>query len=242
MVSFNLLLIIIWLHQRFYFFLIGIMKTNKLTLTVIICFAFFGIKFQCGRDYLEPIEEKYSFEEKISISPYNLNYNVGDTMWLNFNVPGKKLFDTKTSTRVFYDSANFHALARVSLLYNNPFIADGPVASFIFPTGVVAQIGNYSGQTDAYVTFGCSPATDYKLLLGIVLIKKGAFSVSFNNNYVRECFTDQLSNARLTFQFDVADTHKQFYQQLPFANIGKKQDEYVLQQLDSKSAVVINVQ
>ncbi len=198
------------------------MKMKKINLFTIFLFAILSLQLQCDKGYDGmDIPEKYTFKEKVSISPYTLNYDVGDTIWLTVSIPGKKIFDEKTNTRVFYDSASFNTITQIDLLYNNPFIGNGPFASFIFPAGVSAFTQNSGGQTYASVTFGCSPSTDYHLSLGIVLIEKGAFSLSFYNSSIKKCFTENFENSRLTYEIDVVDTHKQFYQQLPLANIGK---------------------
>lgn len=220
------------------------MKSKKHILLLILLFVVVNLKFQCGRE-MPPTTIQYQFKEKVAITPYNLNYNVGDTVWLRVSVPGKKLFDEKTNSRIFFDSASINVSAGVELLYNNPFITTGPFATFIFPTGISANTYNGGGRTNAAITFGCNPSPDYNLLLGIVLIERGVFGISFigPSNYLYKCFTNYTPPlAWLNFAYDVNDPHKQFYQQIPFSNIGKQLDPSVMTSLDQKSIVVINVQ
>lgn len=218
------------------------MNSKNLIISLITLFAILNIKFQCGKEYDGTIpENKYEFREKVTISPYQLDYNVGDTIWLEVKVPGKKLFDEKTNTRIFFDSASFNTLAQIELLYNNPFVGNGPFASFIFPAGVSAFSNNGGAQTLASITYGCSPSSDYQLRLGIVMIHKGVIGISLFNSSIQKCFTDNYQNSKLTYAFDVNDTHKSFYQQLPFSDIGKKPADYVLENLDKKIMVVVNV-
>jgi len=189
-----------------------------------------------------PYQSNTLFKENVLITPYNLNDVVGDTVWLNINIPNKKIFDQTTNTRVFFDSASFSVIAQVDLLFNNPFIGTGPFASFIFPQGISVNTGNGGAQTYANISFGCSPSTDYNLMVGIVLIEKGVFGISFFNTAIRKCLINNYENSVLTFAFDVTDTHKQYYQQLPFSSIGKQIDTNILDRLDKKSMVIINVQ
>lgn len=218
------------------------MTSKKVFVVIALLFALLNVQLQCGKDYggIAP-EIKYEFRERVAITPYTLDYKVGDTIWLAVNIPDKKLFDEKTNEKIFFDSASFTTIAQVDLLYNNPFIGTGPFASFIFPAGISAYKGNGVGQTYANINYGCSSAAGYNLLIGIVLIEKGVFGISFFNTAIQKCFTGNFQSAKLTYVFDVNDTHKQFYQQLPFSAVGKKQENFVLERLDKKMMVVINV-
>jgi hypothetical protein len=217
------------------------MKPKRKILFVLLLAAI-SLKFQCDKGAGMEVPIDYTFAETVSITPYRLNYNIGDTFWINVIIPGKKLFDTKTSTKIFYDSASFNSIAQVDLLYNNPFIANGPFARFIFPQGVSAYTNTGGPQTYANITYGCAPSTDYRLSVGVILIEKGVFGISFFNTYINKCFSNTFKRSQLTFSFDVNDAHKQYYQQLPFINIGKQPSDDVLQRLDRKTTVVINVQ
>ena len=208
----------------------------------VLFLAAISMKFQCDKGVGIAVPIDHTFAETVSITPYKLNYNVGDTFWVNLSIPGKRLFDTKTNTRVLYDSASFNSIAQVDLLYNNPFIANGPFARFIFPQGVSAYSNTSGPQTYANITYGCAPSNDYRLSVGVILIEKGVFGISFFNTYINKCFSNNFRSSQLSFSFDVSDTHKQYYQQLPFINIGKQPSDDVLHRLDRKTMVVINVQ
>ena len=217
------------------------MKRHQIVLISIILMGLINIHTQCKRnDYTAP-DYKYSFKEKISISPYQLNYHVGDTVWFQLYVPGKKFNDTKTNTTVFFDSASINFDISCNLVFNNPYIGDGPFASFVFPQDVSAYTTNYSGTTQAFLSSGCSHSADYLIKVGVVLIQKGVFSVGVFTNGIQNCFNGYATNAQLSFSLDVDDTHKSFYEQLPFSDIAKTPDQNVESNLDSKIACIINV-
>lgn len=198
---------------------------------------------QCNKevpDYND--NNEYNFKETVTLSPFGLDYHIGDTIWLRVNIQGKKLFDENTGTRVFFDSALFKSNAAAQLLFSDPFLGDGPFVHYLFPSGVSAFTNDYSYQTLAFVDFGCAPSPDYTLQLGMVLLKKGVMGISFNNGSIMQCGTNNYKNSKLLFTFDVPDTHEQFYRQLPFASIGKTPDDNVLYSLKNKWMVVINVQ
>ncbi len=72
----------------------------KSTILFIILFAIISLKFQCEKGVGVSVPIENIFAETVSITPYKLNYNSGDTIWIIVNIPGKKLFDTKTNTRI----------------------------------------------------------------------------------------------------------------------------------------------
>jgi hypothetical protein len=218
------------------------MRTNKALIIFFLLMGLISIRTQCNKDFDVGPNYKYSFQEKASVSPYKLNYNTGDTIWIRINIPEKKLFDEITGTRVFFDSAGFTTNVQVFLLYNNPFIANGPFVKFIFSRGVSAYINNGGGQPSAQISYGCAPSNDYNMLVGIILLEKGVFGISVSNYNIQKCIHENYLNSSLSLSFDVSDTHKEFYQQLPLAEIGKKHNESYLQMLDKKTMIALNVQ
>ena len=217
------------------------LKNRIITIFILLAIASSTMFTQCPKDY-PYVPYEHWFKATASFTPYQLTYKVGDTIWINVNLPGKQLYDTITKKTIFYDSATFNSFASVQLLYNNPFITDGPFASFVFPENVVASTSNYNGYTAANVSFGCSPSPDYSLKLGIVLIKKGAFNIVFANSSMNNCFTGYAGHANATFVFDVPDTHLSFYQQLPLDSVGLTQNNDVISNLQKKSGIAINVE
>lgn len=207
----------------------------------VLLFGILNVKTQCNKNDVGLPETKYEFRQNVSITPYHLDYNVGDTVWLELSAPGKKLFDEKSNTQIVYDSVGFTSFAQIELLYNNPFVANGPFVSFIFPMGVSAYSGSGGPQTYATINYGCAPSTDYHLLLGMVLLQKGVFGVSMFNSAIQKCQNSYYQPAKLTYYLDVNDTHAQFYQQLPFSAIGKQLDTTVVERLNKKLMAVINV-
>ena len=167
---------------------------------------------------------------------------MGDSIYLQMYVPGKKFYDSKSDSKVFFDSASFNMGVFVSLQFNDPYVGDGPFVSFIFPKGVSAYTSNYSGTTQAFVTTGCSQSQDYLVKTGAVLLQKGVFSVGAFCNSIQNCYNGYATKAQLRFSLDVDDTHKSFYEGLPFSDIGKFESNDVLTQLDTKTAVITNVE
>ncbi len=218
------------------------MKQNTTILSFFILLGIISLKTQCDRNVPASPDYKYIFSEEISVTPYQLDYSVGDTIWMQLNVPGKKLYDSKSNSRIYFDSAGIVMSIPVMLLFNNPYVGDGPFVTFVFPKGVSAYTNSYSGNTTASITLGCTYYNNYIIDVGVVLLQKGVFSIGANGNDIQNCYTGYASYAQLSLTLQVADTHKTFYQSLPFADIGKKIDPAVLSLLDAKGIAVINVQ
>ena len=220
------------------------MKRNQVIIISIIFAGLINIKMECNKARVQNPDfiYKYQFQQKISIEPYQANYHVGDTIFFQMYVPGKKFYDSRSDSKVFFDSASFNMGVFVNLEFNNPYVGDGPFASFIFPPGVSAYTSNYSGTTQAYVTTGCSQSQDYLVTIGAVLIQKGVFSVGAFCNSVQYCNNGYATKVQLRLSLDVDDTHKTYYEGLPFSDIGKQVNKDVLSELDTKYAAVIVVQ
>jgi len=217
-------------------------------LRILISLIVFGLfvcttAMQCYRNYPQnDIKGQYGFKEGADILPYQVNYSVGDTIWINLNIPGKRIFDTISGSRVFYDSVNFNSIVQVDLLYKNPFTVNGALADFIFPLGVSAYTNTGGSQTFSQVSFGCAPSADYQLLLGIVLKQQGILGISFFNTSLKKCFLNAYDHNSFSLSFNVNDPHKNLYLQQSMGTIGKTHDPIFLNMLDRKTMVAINVQ
>jgi hypothetical protein len=217
------------------------MKRSPAIFIGLSLIALTNIFTQCRKDnYYEA--PKYSFKLPVDIRPYNLSYAVGDTVWLHLYAPGKMLFDTLSKTSILYDSANFSVSVNVHLLFNNPFIADGTMlASFIYTQGISAYETSNQSITYSQISFGCNQRGNYDLIVGIVFLKKGVFALSFFGS-VDKCFLNASYNYNpLQLYFNVNDSHLDFYNQLPFAEINQQPDFTIVSGLTNKLLVCVNV-
>ena len=216
------------------------MKTFKL-LIVLSIIAVTTIFTQCGKDMYPP-DYKYNFKQSVDITPYQLNYNKGDTIWVHVKIPGKKFYDTLSKQIIFYDSASIAASITVQLVYNNPFIANGvKLANFVYTPNISANETTNQNFTSSSIQFGCSQATDYDLLVGVIFTQTGVFTISLNG-FVQKCMSNTDGYYPLTYYFNVADSHVDYYKQLPFADISQQANFNIMKALNDKSVVCVNVQ
>lgn len=218
------------------------MKEKTFTALILVSTFIIIAGFQCYKDPINDVKAEFAFKENTVITPYQVNYRVGDTLWLDLNIPNKRILDTISGSRVFYDSVNFNCIVRVDLLYNNPFVVNDPLADFIFPLGVSAYTYTGGPQTHSQISFGCAPSSNYQLSIGIILKEKGVLGISFYNAYLKKCFSSSFDPNTLTLSFNVNDPHKNLYLQQPMSSIGKTHDPVFLNMLDARTMVAINVQ
>jgi hypothetical protein len=195
----------------------------------------------CGK-YRYPPDYQYYFKQPVDISPYKLNYNKGDTVWMQVHIPGKKLYDTLSKKTIFYDSASITANINVQLVYKNPYIVNGArLANFVYTPNISASESVNQNFTSSSIQFGCSQATDYDLRVGVIFTETGVFTLSLNGS-VEKCMNNPYIFYPLIYYFNVADGHVDYYKQLPFADISQQPDFNIIKALNDKSAVCVNVQ
>ena len=216
------------------------MKTFKLI--IILSFVAVTTMFSmCGKDRYPP-DYQYYFKQPVDISPYQLNYNKGDTIWMHVHIPGKKLYDTLSKKNIFYDSATITAIINVQLVYKNPYIVNGArLANFVYTPNISASESVNQNFTSSSIQFGCSQITDYDLLVGVIFSEMGVFTLSFNGS-VMKCINNPYVFYPLIYYFNVADSHVDYYKQLPFADISQEPNLNIIKAINDKSAVCVNVQ
>lgn len=216
------------------------MKTFNL-LIVLSLIAATTMFTQCGKDRYPP-DYQYYFKQSADITPYQLNYNKGDTIWVHVHIPGKKIYDTLSKQSIFYDSARIAANINVQLVYNNPFIVNSvKLANFVYSPNISANETINQNFTSSSIEFGCSQATDYDLLVGVIFTETGVFTISLNGS-VQKCMNNPYVFYPLIYYFNVADSHVDYYKQLPFADISQQADFSIINALNAKSVVCVNVQ
>ena len=216
------------------------MKTFKL-LFVLSLIAITTMFAKCRKDIYPP-DYQYYFKQPADITPYQLDYNKGDTIWVHVHIPGKYIYDTLSKQSIFYDSARIAANINVQLVYNNPFIVNGAkLANFVYSPGISANETTNENFTSSSISFGCSQATDYDLSVGVIFTEAGVFAISLNGS-VQKCTNNPYVFYPLLYYFNVTDTHADYYRQLPFDDISQQADFNIIKALDAKSAVCVKVQ
>ena len=104
-----------------------------MTALVLVAISLMTMDLQCDKESILMPVVKYAFKESLLVNPYQTVYKLGDTLWIELDLPNNELFDTISGKMIQYDSAKFQVQAEVNLLYSYPFDYTGPYVSFVFP-------------------------------------------------------------------------------------------------------------
>ncbi|GAB3530392.1 hypothetical protein GCM10027443_10890 [Pontibacter brevis] len=205
---------------------------SKFRYLVLAVFSFLTMGFSC-EEYVEP-EYTHIIQETLTLTPYKKTYKVGDTIWIETNIPtGKYLYDTKVFQRVLIDSVSLPLNLNYYKLYKNP---SRTIGDFIKP--VHADLVE---RKSPYLSFryACNQP-DYNFKVGLVLLSSGIYSLRIHDqNYFSNCITgSQASRSRIYYKFDVADSNKDIFLAIPPISRGG----WGTDKMDAKEEFVLQVE
>ena len=217
---------------------------RTLTTIIFIFLATFLMATQCNKydDFEEP---KHYFLEKIELSPEQKTYSINDTLWLEFKTTSKSLFDSITNQRLPSNTIKF--LFGVSVLgkYDYPTNSSLAFCEFIAPTGTILNTRTFSDATVTSFEVGCDNAPNYAVRLGIVPKAKGYYVLDMSTATQTEPCSGQTNpypSSYLRFTFDVTDTNKDIYLEIPESLRKEYPAELTLRQIESKVVYAFRVQ
>jgi hypothetical protein len=172
---------------------------------------------QCEKDipYDPP---KQWFAEKVTITPAQKAYTIGDTVWLSFATPDKTLFDTVSNQRLPSNSVKFAFGATLLAKYDAPDNPADGYCTFILPPNVSARYYTAKGGTTTSFYLGCDNALNYNVKIGIVFKYKGYYVFDMGTRSSLEPCANQTNPypfSSILFTFDAAGTNKDVYLAIP---------------------------
>src|SRR5215213_4843203 len=76
---------------------------KQFTILAILFISVITMNFRCDKDYAsKPFEQ--TFEVPVDIYPLKKSYSLTDTIWIETDITGKSLFDTKTNQTILVDT------------------------------------------------------------------------------------------------------------------------------------------
>ncbi|HMR84857.1 MAG TPA: hypothetical protein PKE30_17045 [Niabella sp.] len=200
-----------------------------LSIYAILLFSFISLNFQCGKDKeLLPAEseEPQIFEMLLDIDPVKKKYTIGDTIWIDTNLPHKMLSDVKDHTKILVDTVRYNVPFIFRVLTTQTLVPDGGFCEFINPQQLqlATSSGYYDPRYNVYwnyntgtiQNFGCNE-NQYKFKIGIRLNTKGAFYIGISGSQLTSCVNNENAhqNRYLLFKFNAADVNQDVYNNLP---------------------------
>jgi len=198
---------------------------------------------QCDKDH---IEYKYNFIEKVDLFPAKKSYQVGDTIWLQYANPGKRLFDNRTSQQISADTVSLQFKVSFSRRYNTPINPSDGFCDYVTTSGTdAARYLNING-TAFLVTLGCSSNNSYNFKIGVVPKQKGIYSLDFLGVpwNVSSC-SNRIAGFPLStieYRFNVVDGNKDIYLAIPPYSRGESTKGYTESKIDNKQVFVVKVE
>lgn len=182
-------------------------KLKGLTLLIMLIVSLCCMSLQCNKRYLDPT---YQFEEKIDIVPAKTAYQVGDTIWMKYQNPGRQLYDKISNKKVTLDSATIS----LQFFYNHhnqssqDTMPAGGYADLYIPPGLNCVPSSLNQTQLFYVHPDC--AANFGFMIGVIPKVKGAFQLVLGNNTsLFNCYTSSynLPYALLTFNFSTNNSN-----------------------------------
>lgn len=210
-------------------------KYKNLLVAVVICLT---MGFQC-EDYAPEPEPANIYKETLSLTPFKKSYNLGDTIWIETNINGNRLFDSRSGQKVVVDSASLPIELSYSALYQ---VYSRPAEGFckvVSSNPVEAETKNYERTTFILASNGCNQP-DYRFKVGIVLLSTGIFSLTIAEKHdFYNCLKQQeyAQRSQIFYTFDLNDTNKDVFLAIPSISRGGLNTE----KLDSKEQYIIKV-
>lgn len=188
---------------------------------------------------------KQWFAEKITITPSQKTYNIGDTVWLSFSTLDKTLFDTVSHRRLPSTSVKFKFGAALLAKYNAPDNPTDGYCNFILPPNIAATYFTTNGGTSISFYLGCDNSPNYNISIGVVLKYKGYYVFDMSaRSAVEPCInqSNPYPSSSILFTFDVNDTNKDVYLAIPASSRNEYPVGITERQLDLKVAYAFKVQ
>ena len=198
---------------------------------------------QCRKDQ---IAYKYNFIEKVDLLPAQKSYKVGDTIWIQYTNPSKKLFDQASGQYVPLDTLEIGIQIAFNARYNAPFNPSGGFCEFV--SGNIINQSLYLGEygTSARFGFGCDSNNNHDFKIGIITKEKGIYSIDLGGgfNYVNAC-PNKITNfpiSTIQYRYTNADCNKDIYLEIPPNSRGESPKGHTENQIDQKETYIVKVE
>ncbi len=188
---------------------------------------------------------EYNFIEKVDLFPAQKSYKVGDTIWIQYVNPTKKLFDQKSSQYISADTLGIGIQIAFNSRYDAPVNPSGGFCDFI--SGNIVNQSLYLGDygTSARFGFGCNANNNVDFKIGIIPKEKGVYSLDLGGgqNIVDGC-PNKIVNfpfSTIEYRYKNQDCNKDIYLEIPANSRGESPKGYTENRIDQKETYIVKV-
>ncbi len=212
------------------------------TLLLLMC-SILMLNFRCDTDQVQrPFD--HTFEIEMSIFPLKKAYSLSDTIWLETQVAGKQLWDTKTSQYFLADTGylsfniSYYGFGLQSWLPNS-------LSNVITFNGVNNDRIISQWSTEAKVeNYGCTQSS-YRMRVGFKPNHAGTYSLLLPKDLLLGTCNNKIVyyNATTSFKFQNVDLNLDVFNSFASAeNLGNDQKKHFTGKINSREMFVFKVQ
>ncbi len=212
------------------------------TLLLLMC-SILMLNFRCDTDQVQrPFD--HTFEIEMSIFPLKKAYSLSDTIWLETQVAGKQLWDTKTSQYFLADTGylsfniSYYGFGLQSWLPNS-------LSNVITFNGVNNDRIISQWSTEAKVeNYGCTQSS-YRMRVGFKPNHAGTYSLLLPKDLLLGSCNNKIVyyNATTSFKFQNVDLNLDVFNSFASAeNLGNDQKKHFTGKISNREMFVFKVQ
>jgi hypothetical protein len=180
---------------------------NKYALLILLFISMLTMNFQCGKGDVIQRPYEQAFQVPVNIVPQKKMYSLTDTIWLETDVIGKTLFDTKSNQSMVVDTGQITFGATFNIFGTSVTNPPNGFCNVVTIAGVNTnrQLGHWgtSGYLDKY---GCGQ-TSYTCRVGFKPLIKGTYWLILTSDRLLESCTNKTIPyyATISYRFKSAD-------------------------------------
>lgn len=210
--------------------------------TVFITLLCMGL--QCNKSY--DFSYTYNFIEKVNLFPVQKTYKIGDTIWIQYTNPDKKLFDKNTGQMVAVDSVAVSFNIAYQTRFVKTYYPPEGYCDFISASGINTDrtLYDYSSNFNRIALCNADNSLDFKV--AVVPKQTGIFSLDLatTGGGVAACANRStvFPHSSLIYKFNLTDCNKDVYLSIPVNSRGESPAGATESLIDSKQVFVFKVE
>jgi hypothetical protein len=219
------------------------LKRNTLLFCITIISSLM-LNFRCGRDRVERVFDQ-TFEIPVTISPLKKSYALTDTIWVETEVSGKLLYETKTNQVILVDTGALNFGVTYYGFGLNRKAPEGGFCDVITLNGVNTNRTLTEWTNHGHIeNFGCT-STSYRVRMGFNPNHTGTYSLILP----QEFFLNSCSNkvvpykAATYYKFAAADLNLDVFNNFAdLENLPKSKKTYFIDKVNNREMFVFRVE
>jgi hypothetical protein len=219
--------------------------TNKFSIILTLFIALLTMNLRCVKDNLIERPFEQTFQIPVDIYPLKKTYSLTDTIWLETDIVGKTLFDTKSNQLILVDTGEIDFGATYNIFGTQITNPQNGFCDIVTVRGVNnnRKIGPWStiGYLDQY---GCGLST-YKCRIGFKPLVRGTFWLILTSDRLFGSCTNKVVPyyANVTYKYKSYDLGLEIFNALSKNDKGGKDGiKFYTRKINNRETFVFKVE